>query len=178
MHLLLDKNIARRYLEGVSALARGEPLSIEERRVVTLIHQAAGLGNQLGLSRETYNLLMAYGRQQAPAETLMLLRRIEVLDPTRYFKRWARRLRQRTFSREDAKILALGTFGTDQDGAILGVRSIVTLDRPMVRKWQQQGNEMAAALLEMTVNLAPPYATAMLPEVRLLEDVSLPNEHA
>ena len=48
----------------------------------------------------------------------------------------------------------------------------------MVRKWQQQGNEMAAALLEMTVNLAPPYATAMLPEVRLLEDVSLPNEHA
>ena len=108
----------------------------------------------------------------------MLLRRIEVLDPTRYFKRWARRLRQRTFSREDAKILALGTFGTDQDGAILGVRSIVTLDRPMVRKWQQQGNEMAAALLEMTVNLAPPYATAMLPEVRLLEDVSLPNEHA
>ncbi len=176
MHLLLDKNIARRYLEGVSALARSELLTSEERQVVALIHQAAGLGKQLVISRETYNLLMAHGRQQAPAETLMLLRRTEVLEPTRYFKRWARRLRQRSFSREDAKVLALGTFGTDQDGSILGVRSIVTLDRPMVRRWQQQGSEITASLLEMTANLAPPYAAAVLPDVRFLEDVVLRDQ--
>jgi len=114
MHLLLDKNIARRYLEGVSALARGELLAVEERQVVFLVHQAANLGTQLAISPETFNLLMAHGRRLAPAETVMLLRRTKVVYPTRYFKRWARRLRQRTFSREDAKILALGTFGTDQ----------------------------------------------------------------
>jgi len=49
----------------------------------------------------------------------MFLKRVKVLYPGRYFKRWARRLRDRTFTREDAKVLALGTFGTDEAGQIL-----------------------------------------------------------
>lgn len=65
----------------------------------------------------------------------MFLKRIEVLYHGCYFKRWARRLREDTFTREDAKVLALGTFGTDEAGQILGVHTIVTYDRPMLRKW-------------------------------------------
>ena len=158
-------------MEAISSLARGEMLSVEEHQVVLLVHQALGQGNQLTISLETYNLVMVHGRQLAPAETLMLLKRVEVLYPARYFKRWARRLRRRTFSREDAKILALGTFGTDQEGSILGVNTIVTLDRPMVRKWQQDRGEIDSALLEMTRNLDAPYASVTAPDVRLAEDV-------
>jgi hypothetical protein len=135
MRLLLDKNIVRRYFEGVSALVRGLTLVEEERQAILLVHLARRKKRRLFISVELFNLLQAHGRQVSPAETLMFLRRVEVLYPGRYFKRWARRLRETGFTREDAKVLALGTFGTDAEGAVLGVQVVVTYDRPMMRKW-------------------------------------------
>jgi len=170
-HLLLDKNVVRRYFEGVSALARGLTLTEEEQQAILVVHLAHRKGQRLFLPVEAFHLLQAHRHQIAPAETLMFLKRVDVLYPGRYFKRWARRLREKTFTREDAKVLALGTFGTDEAGQILGVHMIVTYDRPMRRKWKQERGEIAERLLEMTRDLQAPFAQARLPDVRLPEDV-------
>jgi len=170
--LLLDKNVVRRYFEGASALARGLALAEEERQAILLVHLARRKGQRLFLPVEAFNLLQAHGRQIAPAETLMFLKRVEVMYPGRYFKRWARRLRDRTFTREDAKVLALGTFGTGEAGQILGADTIVTYDRPMLTKWALEQGEIAERLLDMTSNLQAPFARARLPDVRLPRDVA------
>ena len=56
----------------------------------------------------------------------------------RYFKRWARRLRECGFNREDAKVLGLATYGTDAAGRILGVETIVTFDRSLINNYEAQ----------------------------------------
>ena len=172
MHLLLDKNIVRRYFEGVSALARGLTLVEEERRAILLVHLARRKKRRLFISVEVFNLLQAYGRQVSPAETLMFLKRVEVLYPGRYFKRWASRLRETGFTREDAKVLALGTFGTDAEGAVLGVQVVVTYDRPMVSKWALERSELQERLARMTEVLDDPFGRARLPDVLLPEEIT------
>jgi hypothetical protein len=125
------------------------------------------MDGRLFISQEAFNLLKAHSYELAPGESLMFLRRIEILYPARYFKRWARRLRQRTFTREDAKVLALGSFGTDADGKTLGVDIIVTLDQAMFRKWRDDAALIADHLLAMVIGLQAPYALARLPRVQL-----------
>ena len=169
--LLLDKNVVRRYFEGVSGLARGLVLTEKEQQAIVLIRLARRKGQQLFLPIEAFNLLQAHRHQIAPAETVMFLERVEVLYHGRYFKRWARRLREQTFTREDAKVLALGTFGTDEAGQILGVHTVVTYDGPMLRKWDQDRERIAQRLQDMTSNLQAPFARAKLPDVRLPGDV-------
>ncbi|MFQ5859665.1 MAG: hypothetical protein ACE5LU_29055 [Anaerolineae bacterium] len=73
--LLLDKNVVRRYFEGVSALARGLVLAEEEQQAVVLVHLARRKGQQLFLPIEAFNLLQAHRHQIAPAETVMFLKR-------------------------------------------------------------------------------------------------------
>jgi len=153
IRLLLDKNVVRRYFEGVSALARGLAPTEEEQQAILLVHLARGKGQRLFIPVEISNLLQAHRHQIAPAEMLMFLKRVDVLHPSRYFKRWARRLRERTFTREDAKVLTLGTFGTDEAGRILGAHVVVTYDRPVIRKWEQERAKVAEHLLAMTSNL-------------------------
>ncbi|MBM4029124.1 MAG: hypothetical protein FJ280_27565 [Planctomycetes bacterium] len=172
MRLLLDKSVVRRYFEGVAALARGLTLTAEEQHAVLLVHLAHQRERRLFLPIEAYHLLMAHGRQIAPAETLMFLKRVDILYPARYFKRWARRVRARTFTPEDAKVLALGTFGTDERGELLGVHAVVTHDQPMVRKWEREQVWFGQRLREMARQLDAPYASAILPEVRSPRDVT------
>lgn len=86
MRLLLNKNILRRYFEGVFALARGLTPVEEEQRAVLPVHLARRKKRQLFISVEVFNLPQAHG-QVSPAETLMFLKRVEILYPGRYFKR-------------------------------------------------------------------------------------------
>jgi hypothetical protein len=172
MRLLLDKNIVRRYFEGVSALARGLTLVEEERRAILLVHLARRKKRRLFISVELFNLLQAHGRQVSPAETLMFLKRVEVLYPGRYFRRWARRLREASFTREDAKVLALGTFGTDAEGAVLGVQVVVTYDRPMMSKWALGRSELQERLARMTEVLDDPFGRVRLPDVLYPEEIT------
>ena len=172
MRLLLDKNIVRRYFEGVSALARGLTLVEEERRAILLVHLARRKKRRLFISVEVFNLLQVHGRRVSPAETLMFFKRVEVLYPGRYFKRWARRLRETGFTREDAKVLALGTFGTDAEGAVLGVQAVVTYDRPMMRKWALERSELQERLARMTKAMDDPFGRARLPDVLHPEEIA------
>ena len=65
----------------------------------------------------------------------LFLDRVEVFMPARYFKRWARRLRDYGFTKKDAAILALATFGTNKTKNILSVDIVATFDQPMITQW-------------------------------------------
>ena len=97
--------------------------------------------------------------------------RAEVALPTRYFKRWARRLQDYGFTPEDAGVLALATFGTDKDAALLGMRVMVTFDQPMIQRWTAARTAIQAHLAAMQQNLPMPYRQAALPQVLRPEQV-------
>ncbi len=82
-----------------------------------------------------------------------------------YFKRWARRLRDYGFTREDAAILALGTFSTGNEDGILGMDLVATFDQPMIHQWAMQHTAIQKHLIAMQENLPNPYRQALLPQV-------------
>ncbi|MBI4673276.1 MAG: hypothetical protein HY741_16615 [Chloroflexi bacterium] len=61
---------------------------------------------------------------------------VEIIVSAHYWRRWARRLQAFGFTREDARVLSLGTFGTDQEESFLGADEILTFDKPMVNLFQ------------------------------------------
>ena len=97
--------------------------------------------------------------------------RTEVVFPARYFRRWARRLRDQGFTREDAAVLALATFGTDKDAQVLGMHFVVTFDQGMIQQWIAQRGAIRKRLAAMQQNLPAPYRHAPLPEVRRPEEI-------
>ncbi|MFH1908935.1 MAG: hypothetical protein ABIL11_16400 [Chloroflexota bacterium] len=64
---------------------------------------------------------------------------LEVAFPTRYFTRWSRRLQEFGFTPEDARVLALASFGSNQDGNILGMHWVATYDQPSMSLWRVFG---------------------------------------
>jgi hypothetical protein len=95
--------------------------------------------------------------------------RVEIIVSASYWRRWARRLQTFGFTREDARVLSLGTFGTDSDGSFIGADEILTFDKPMVRLFQMRRQQIQDKLDAMKRDLEPPYDDAELPEVRLLD---------
>jgi len=69
------------------------------------------------------------------------------------------------FTQEDAMVLGLGTFGTNEDGSILGVDAIVTLDRRFVNNFATQRTTLARRLQAMTSQLLVPFCRAALPKL-------------
>ena len=101
--------------------------------------------------------------------------RVEVVQPTRYFKRWARRLRDHGFTREDGAVLALATFGTSEDADILGMHVVATLDQAMIHNWDQHQTAIRKRFDAMRRNLPMPYDQVSLPQVQRPEDISSLN---
>jgi hypothetical protein len=90
----------------------------------------------------------------------------QVLFPLRYQRRWARRLHQDYgFSREDAQLLSLATFGTDLPGRILGVDIFVTFDLRLLDRFTANYSVIERRFSRMTSHLPSPYIDAVLPEV-------------
>jgi hypothetical protein len=110
---LLDKNVIRRLLKGLLLLDKA---SAEEQLAVALWVKLRQVGCRLYMSTETAHLLAQFATYR---EVGLIVNSLGVLRAGRYFKRWARRLREHGFAREDAKILSMGTFGTDAEGSSL-----------------------------------------------------------
>jgi len=125
-------------------------------------------GTCLLISPETANILRRFDSFR---EVHIFLASVEVLRGSRYFKRWARRLRAFGFTGEDAELLALGTFGTDEQGAILGADVIITSDERLMNNYQVRLPEIQARLSDMTAQLPPPFCHASLPEVLGPEEI-------
>src|SRR5215471_7704113 len=114
---LLDKGVLRHSLRGLRNVARGRSMTAEQQSALALLLHAPS-GSLFG-SREVLNLVHMY----APAALgAFVTQRLQVSMPTRYQRRWSRRLRQRfDFGREDAHQVALASFGVDETGQQFGV---------------------------------------------------------
>ena len=69
------------------------------------------------------------------------------------------------FTREDAAILALGTFSSNTLEKTLGMDYVVTFDQPMINHWQEQQISIQVKLAAMCVDLSAPYNKVRTPQV-------------
>ena len=166
MLYLLDKNVARISVRALVRISSGSALTDEQGMALQFLEKARLLDHRLFIAPESYNILTFHFADRP--ETHVFLQQVKALRPTRYCKRWARRLRTFGFTREDAWELALGTFSTDESDDILGIHVIVTFDQPMVSLFSSERAAIQERLLAMTTNLAQPWSTATLPDVKLL----------
>jgi hypothetical protein len=156
---LLDKSVARRTIEALHHL---DNLYYEEELVLELWRLLQDEQARLFIPVGVVNILQRF---EHLVEVRTFLAAVEPLESGRYLKRWARRLREHNFTREDALVLALATYGTDVKGDVLGVEWLVTLDRPFIRNFQCHGAELRTRLRAMTSQLQAPYRRATLPKV-------------
>ncbi len=162
---LLDKSVARRIVEALGHL---DNLSPEEELVLDLWRQLQVEEARLFIPVGALHILQRFERL---IEVRTFLATVEPLESSRYVKRWARRLREYGFTREDALVLALATYGTDSIGGILGVDTLITLDRPFFNNFQTHRAELQSRLAAMTDGLPEPYSNARLPVVQHPEEL-------
>ncbi len=169
---LLDKFVARRRLEGLLKLAEGRDLTEEELWAIDLLQRAREQNIQLFVTGGTLNILRRL--KVLPRYSTVIaafLERTEGAQPTRYCKRWARRLRGFGFTREDAHILALASFGTSQRKNVLGMHFVATYDQPLINQWSLQHNKIEERLEVMRRDLRAPYDQVTLPHVLRPEEI-------
>jgi hypothetical protein len=164
MRYLLDKNVVRHCVRGLLGDLRQDDVRFSLHLLF-----APGPG-ELFISLETVHILE---RIVAVPQRQMILRRTSPLFPTRYTRRWARRLREANFDREDAYLLSLATFGTNRlkEGRILGVDVFVTCDLALQARYQSVQSAVQKRLQRMTAQLPPPYDRAIVPQVQTPREV-------
>lgn len=72
------------------------------------------------------------------------------------------------FTREDARILGITTFGTDAEGSFLGMQEFLTFDKPLATLFEIANEQIQKKLDAMKRDLELPYDEAELPDVKLL----------
>jgi hypothetical protein len=159
---LLDKSVARRTIEGLARLYRGQPLRPDQAACLILLYAGVQGRFTAYITPQSLHILERLGARD---EVHDFLGEVEVIQVTRYTRRWARRLRQHGFTREDAVILSLGTFGTNLAGGILGVNAIITLDLPFINNFHAQRITLNRRLRAMTRQLPGPFRYVSLPEL-------------
>ena len=163
---LLDKNVARKFLQALEKKERGIALDASEQSAIQTIDAEIAKGKRLFIVPQTQNILRGYFEGNIKVESF--LDRVEVIVSGRYYKRWARRLQEFGFTREDARVLSHGTFGTDDEERFIGVHEVLTFDKPLVNLFDEKRERIQAKLDAMKRDLEPPYDEAELPDVRLL----------
>ena len=173
MRCLLDKVTARYAVQGLLKLAEGRELTEEELFTLDLLARSQPPTTRLFIAPPSANVARTLARlPRYSGVTLHFLSQVGVAQPARYFKRWARRLRDYGFAREDAVILALATFGTDEEGTILGMDFVATYDRSMIRHWSSQREVIQDHLTAMQQDIPVPYSHASLPLVQCPEQIA------
>ena len=167
MRCLLDKVTARYAVQGLLKLAEGRELTEEESFTLDLLARSQPPTTRLFIAPPSANVVRSLAQlPRYSGVTLYFLSKVEDARPARYFKRWARRLRDYGFAREDAAILALATFGTDEERTILGMDFVATYDQRMIRHWSGQREAIQDHLVAMRQDIPPPYSHALLPRVQ------------
>ena len=172
MRCLLDKVTARYALQGFLKLAEGRDVNDDELFTLDLLERAGPAQIDLFIALSTVHILNNIATLPKYTHLIQLfLTQVGIVFPTRYFNRWARRLRDFNFTREDAAILALASFGTNDSGTILGMHVVVTYDQPMMRQWNLRYIRIQERFSSMTHNIAIPYNQAKLPELLRSEQI-------
>lgn len=162
MRYLLDKNVIRYAISGLYYGHR-RLLSSLETSALAFWRANEQDGAELYISHFSFHVLQPMADMR---EVQVFLDSVAVLFPTRYHQRWARRIRETTgLSREDAAMIALATFGTNQTGNILGVNALISYDQPMINGYHQHLTALRRRLQAMQVQLSEPFQGATLPEI-------------
>lgn len=162
MRYLLDKNIVRFALVGLR-LGRTRSLSFYEEHSIRFIREIDGTDSTLLISNAAFHIVSRW--TQYP-EVQGLLARVNVLYPTRYHKRWSRRVRETAgLTREDSAMVALATFGGSQKDNLFGANFLVTFDQPLVNGYMQHKRKLSQRLNRMRAQLRSPFDKASMPDV-------------
>lgn len=165
---LLDKNVVRRAIEGIGASLVAVPLTTEQSLAVRLLIRSKRTDTPVMITPETANIL---SRRSGVLGVRLFLNEVEVVRRGRYFKRWARRMREHGFTREDAKVLSYATFGLDPKGFMLEGVLVITFDRSFLANFEAHREVLGRRLRAMTVQLQAPYRDASMPVVATPENV-------
>ncbi len=170
MRCLLDKNLVRYILTGLHD-GRVRPLTPLETDALSLWRAAEEHGITLFISRYTFNVLQ---RLQPYPLAQIVLNAMATLSPTRYHPRWARRIRESTgLSREDAAMIALASFGSNDAGEILGVHWLATRDQPLLNGYRATLPALERRFRAMTAQLPAPFCDAALPRLMSPDDLQV-----
>lgn len=164
MRLLVDKNVVRRWFEAILNSNVGKTLTDEQELVLVFLATARAGGAEIYITVETYNILTKIIRN--PPITKAIVANVEVVYPVKFFSRWVKRIEKITrLRREDAKILAYGSLGTNIAKTHLGVDRILTLDRGLTGEYGRRKERLSEELRTLVKRLPLPYSNARLPEV-------------
>ena len=174
IHCLLDKVTARYIVQGLLKLAEKREPSQEEVIALELFSFAHSSTIHFFVVPQTVNVLERLMQLPHYAAIIQLfLDRVEIIVPARYFRRWTRRLRGYGFTKEDAAILALATYGTNEVGDTLGADIVATFDQPMINQWLMQCVAVEQRLDAMRQDVPAPYNQARLPQVLRPEQIDI-----
>lgn len=158
---LLDKGVVRRIYEFQVRVAKGATPTSAQIEAVKILVRLRKYTNQIYITQQSANIL----RLRPPQYARAILNNAEELQKGRYLRRWARRLRRLAFSREDAVVLAYGSFGVAQNSQVVGVEVIVTSDFKLAANFDAQQVKIQAGFEQMVFSLPEPYAGLKLPSV-------------
>lgn len=159
--VLLDKGLVRRVYEAQARQGQGIWPTLDQLDAVQVFVQLLRNHSRLYLTEESAHVLQLRRSQYAAA----ILNNTTTLQKGTYLRRWARRLRAFVFTREDAVILAYGSFGVDPETPELGVDVIATTDLKLATNFNTKYPEIKEQFDRMVVNLPEPYRNSSLPEV-------------
>jgi hypothetical protein len=159
--VLFDKGVIRRVYERRVRLALGEPPTPSQVEAANVYAQFGTHTHRLYITAQTAHILLR--RPQLYAAPF--LAETQTLQKGRYLRRWARRVRELTFSPEDAIVVAYGSFGIDLSIPSLGVETIATNDLRLAAHFRTKYAEIEDRFSEMISQLSGPYTMVSLPKV-------------
>jgi hypothetical protein len=121
----------------------------------------ATITNRLYITEQTSNVL----KLRAQVFAAPILADTRALKKARYLRRWARRLKEFSFSPEDAVVLAYGSFGVDIQLQTVGVDPIITTDIRLADHYHERHSGIEDRFNDMISDLPEPYAGLGLPQV-------------
>jgi hypothetical protein len=159
--ILLDKGVIRRIYERRVRLALGQPPTPLQVEAANAYARVCALTSRIYITEQTSNVLV----RRPPIFAAPLMAETRILKKGRYLRRWARRLKDFSFSPEDAMLLAYGSFGVDLHFQSVGVEAIITTDLKLASHYQAKFQEIENRFKDMIINLPEPYASLSLPDV-------------
>ena len=163
--ILLDKNVVRKLLNGLAKAARNTALVEDEQIAVSSLTPEVFQDHRFFIAPATANVLAHSVHELAIVQSFT--RRVEILVPGDYWRRWARRLQDVGFTREDARVLSLATFGTDTENTFLGVDELLTFDKTLIALFDEKHILIQKKLDAFRREVKPPYDDARLPKLSL-----------
>jgi len=159
--VLLDKGVIRRVYERRVRFALGVPPTPAHVEAANAYAQLCVPARRLYITAQTAHIL----DRRPPLFAAPFLTETYTLQKGRYLRRWARRLRDFTFTPEDAIVVAYGSFGIDAHRASIGVEAIVTNDLKLATHFHAHQAEIVHRFQDMIAQLPTPYAALTLPEI-------------